>query len=313
VNVTPGTLSVPEISLISFPLTGTASASGQMIGRFTAVTPNSLTNSSAGWTASALSTAATPHCIRITSGAAEGRTFLISTQAPNTSTTVTIDTDEASLVDLTSLGIATGPSGDTYEIIPCDTISSIFGTPATTGVLGGTTFRESDMLMLFTQGTWKEFFYHTPTARWVRVVPQIAANNVPIRPDAAVLYHRRGSAPLSFTVSGRVPSTARQVAISNSGVTFLAASWPVDQTLLQTRIHQIPGWISGAFATSDYLMVLVSGTWREYYYDGAQWKRMGFSSSSNNFIIPAGSAVILNKRGTSPAATTLTQPVPYTF
>lgn len=314
VNITAAAPNNSVITLLSLPLTGVATAAGQMAGRLTGVTANSLTNANAGWTAGSLSTAATPYCIRITSGVAEGYTFLISTSTANTATTVTVDAEEAGQVNLTTLGLVTGVNGDTYEIITCDTIGSVFGTPQTTGILGGPTSTSADIVQMMVQGTWREYFYNTTLSRWARLGPGTASANVPIRPDTAIIYNRRGTTPLSITVAGRVPSSDRRAIVKSSGVTFLATNWPVDTTLLGSKIHLIPGWVTGtSYQTADIAQMFVSGTWREYYYNGTQWKRVGPGTVSDNVVIPAGTAVLLNRKGSATSVTALTQSLPYSL
>ncbi len=73
VNIAAGLGTSGVISVVSFPLQATATASGQMVGQITGVTANTITNSNAGWTAGQLSVVATPYLIQFTSGTAQGR------------------------------------------------------------------------------------------------------------------------------------------------------------------------------------------------------------------------------------------------
>jgi hypothetical protein len=78
-NITTGTGSVRKSTLISAPLLDTASINGSVTGNITGVTVTTMTCSTANWTAGALSQAAAPYLIQITSGNATGHMFLIST------------------------------------------------------------------------------------------------------------------------------------------------------------------------------------------------------------------------------------------
>ena len=123
---------------LSFPLQGVATATGQMAGAITGLSATQITNSNAGWSPTQLSQAATPYLIQFTSGNSAGRTFLLSTSTANTATTVTLDAnDSIQTPDLNQIAAV----GDTYQIIPADTLLGLFGTgttnQATTGILGG--------------------------------------------------------------------------------------------------------------------------------------------------------------------------------
>lgn len=308
-SIAAGTGSARTVSVLSFPLADSGQASGQLNGIITGVTAATFTNSSAGWTAGQLSTAATPYLIRITSGTAKGRTFLVSTATANTATTLTIDPEEAALVDLTTVGIAAGT--DTYELIPCDTISNVFGTPATTGIQGGTTSATADIVQLLVSGGWRQYYYNTTSSAWLRIGPNSNSNNVAIRPDTAALYQRLPASGLSLIVSGTVPSVDRKALVKNSGTTFLSNGWPVDVTLGTSGINSIPGWLTGTATTADIVQIQISGGWRQYYHNGTQWLRVGPNTASNSVVIPTGAAVILLKKGAASGAVALSQTLPY--
>lgn len=308
-EVAPGAAAARTISLISFPLTGVAVAVGQMSGTLTGVTANTLTNTMAGWAAGELSIAATPHLIRITSGAAKGRTFLISTSAGNSATTVTIDAEEAGLVDLTTAGIT---AGDTYEILACDTLSSLLGTPATTGIQGGANADAADNIQILVQGQYRKYYYNTTREAWVRLGPEQISNNVPVRPDTAITYSRLGQTPLEFTITGRVPTTDRKALVRNSGPTPLANGWPTDTTLATSGIADIPGWVKNSSPTvADTVQINLNGSSRKYYHDGTQWRRVGPNTPSNNVVLGVAEGVIIGKQGTQPGASTVQQNLPY--
>lgn len=317
-TVAAGTGSSATVSVLSFPLLSAASITGQSSGVITGITANSISNSNTGWTAGALSAPATPYIIQITSGSATGRTFLISTSTANTSTTVTIDAQESAQVDLTTLGIVTGASGDTYSIYGCDTLLGVFGAGSTvasgTTVLGSTIPTGGDIVMMQVSGGWRKYYYNTATGNWMRVGPNTVSDNLPIRPDAGLIYSRLAASALNLTVMGNVPVVNRQAIVANSGVTFVSSSWPVDITLGTSSIASIPGWVANASpSNADIVMMLVSGGWRKYYYDGAHWYRVGPNIVSDSVAIPAGTAAILQKQGTATGVTTMAQTIPYSL
>lgn len=310
-NIAAGTGTSRTISVISLPLAANVAIDGAVVGTITGISSNTFTNSAAGWTSGQLSAAATPCAIRVTTGNAKGRVFLISTSMSNTSTTVTIDAEEATHTNLTSLGIVAGT--DKYEIISCDTVSGVFGTPATTGIQGGDV-NTSDWVQIFISGAWRQYYYSTTSNAWLRVGPNTNSNNVPIRPDSAVMFHRMPASGLNLIVTGRVPSIDRKAVVSNSGVTFLANGWPTDLTLASSEINNLSGWVSNANPSlADIVMVMSSGAWRQYYHNGTQWLRVGPNTPSNTVSLPAGSGIMITKKGSASGISVLNQALPYTL
>lgn len=326
-NITAGIGTTKVRTLLSLPLIEDANISGAKIGRITSLTSNTITSSGAGWTSGNLSQTNNPNVIRITSGNATGLTLLISNTVANTAETLTIDAGDASYVNLTSLGITTGANGDTFQILSCDTLAEAFGTPGTTGILGGSSAAVADTVVLNSAlGAPQTFYYNTTVGnttitgasgntttepgRWTRqTIGNPDATNTPIRPDSGLAYFRLGNSPLTLVVSGRVPSVARKALLKNSGVTYFAHSWPTSITLNQTGFQQTPGWLTGGNAVvSDTVTIGTSN----YFHDGSNWRRQTVGSPiSNNATIEAGQSVIINKRGTTPGASITSQAMPY--
>ena len=310
VNIAAGTGSAYRLSTISFPLIGDASADGQAVGVITGVTETTISNSDANWTTNQLSSASAPWLIQITSGDAEGSTLALSTLVANTTTTVAVSPEETNVVNLTDLGVKVG---DTYKIIPADTLLSIFGSPEDTGILGAVSSTGADIVQLLVSGTWRKYYYNTVSQAWLRVGLETNSNNVIIRPDSLVLYNRLADTPLALSMVGEVPSRQRKVLIRSSGLTTVSTMWPTEVTLGTSSIELLPGWVSSADSSvADYVQILVSGTWRKYYHNGEQWLRLGLNTGSDSQVVPVGSGMFVVKR--SPAvATTLVQPLPYSL
>jgi len=309
INITAGTGTTKKSSLVSIPLLEEASISGKASGRITGVTATTISASGAGWTAGQLSTVAAPYLIEITSGAAKGRMLLLSTtpaNTANTADTVTIAAEEATRVgDLTNLGVSAGlENGDTYRIRPVDTLSSLFGTPESTLVQGGTSANAADTITIVANGSSATYFYNTGVAppRWSRVaLGSPDASHTPIPPYAGVQYARIADTDLEFIVTGKVPSGQREVSIKNSGVTLLAPFWPVNQTLAGLGIQNTPNWTSGASAAAADTVVLSSGgSVNTFFHDGANWKRVILGSpQANTNVVPVGASLLINKKGSA--------------
>jgi hypothetical protein len=323
VNITPGTGVAKRNTLLSIPLLESESITGAPAGFITAVTSNTLVNTNAGWTPGQLSDPALPYVIQIASGAAAGRMFLIASSnavagsiagAPNTATNVTVSSlDAAQVPDLTTLGIVAGT--DTYKIFACDTIGSFFGVPPT-GVLGGTNAATADTLVITLNGTASTYFFNTGVAtnRWSRVAAGSPdSRNVALLPNYGIQYGRLSTNSLSFVPIGQVPTTNRQVSIKNSGTTFLAQFWPADTTIATLGLQTVPGWLSGSNAASaDNIILTSAGSASTYFYNGTNWRRVAAGNPiSDTTIVPLGSTIQINKKGTNAGFSTLTQTLPY--
>lgn len=312
-TIAAGTGTTRVLTPIAFPLMDTPSGVGQLKGQVTGFTASTITNSNAGWVDGQFSNAAIPYLIRITSGASAGKTFLISTSVANTTTTITVDSEEAGLVDIANMGLV---AGDTYSIIPCDTISSLFGAPAGSGVIGGTSATDADIIYLMVSGAWRQYYYKTDgTPGWKRVGLNSTSDNVPVRPDALIMYSRIGSSPMNLVLTGEVPSLTRRQITRQSGVTPLSNPWPSGLTTLSSSgIGSSSGWVKNAqSAQADLVYIMISGAWRQYYHDGTNWRRVGLNTVSDSVEIPSGSGVMISKRGGLSSSVDIVSVAPYSF
>jgi len=323
VNVAAGTGTAKRTSFISIPLIEEASINGAVSGRITAIGTNSITAAGAGWTAGQLSTAATPHLIEITSGVARGRMFLISTTTANANTadTVIVDRVESTRIsDLRSIGILTGAeTGDTYRIRAVDTLSSLFGSGTEQNPVvsfGAETPTAADTIKLSVNGSTSTYYYSTSRGRWTLVgLGSPDASNTPIPPYAGMQYERLPNTPLSFLVTGRVPTTPRQAVVKNSGTTILSSHWPVARTFASLGLQNLSGWMKGASnAVADTVIVSTSGSSSTYYHDGANWRRVFTGAPlANNDVIPLGASLMINKKGTAGGFSFYRESAPYTL
>jgi hypothetical protein len=312
-NITAGTGSTKALTLFSAPLLDSPALDGAMVGTVTSFTSNSISNSSAAWTAGQLSNAATPNLIQITSGNATGRMFLISTSPANTDTTVTISQTDSQLVNLTQIGLS---NGDSYKILACDTLSTLFGTPASTGVLGGANSTVSDTVTLVFNGSASTYFYSTTLSRWTRVAGgNPDATNTAVPPYYGIQYSRLAASPLSFTFTGNVPVQGRIQNVNDSGLTLISQYFPVDSTLASLGLQNIPGWVSNASSSLADKVILVSdGSASTYWFNGTNWRRIaGGSPISDTTVIAPGTSIRINKLGTSASSSAYNQPIPYTL
>jgi hypothetical protein len=328
INVTPGTGTSRKPTLLSIPLLDVDSTvAGLTAGTISAVTSNSIVVSNAGWTPGSLSQPATPFVIQITSGPAAGRFFLVASSAntggasgsaalANTVSNIFISTIDGNQFsnNLANVGVA---AGATFKLYACDTLSW-FGTPATTGIRGGTSHTNSDNIIVTVNGTPTTYYFNTSSNNWVRSPINSSAANVALVPNFGVTYNRLGNSALSFVSTGQVPTTNRIVPIKNSGATILSQYWPVNSTLNGLGLQSLPGWVSGTNqASTDNVIVIANGTPTTYYYHvsptATNWRRFPLPTSQDNVNIPIGAAIQISKKGSAPGYSPLTQTIPYSL
>lgn len=302
-TIAAGTGTARINTFLSLPLLGTPTASGQMSGVVTGFTATTFTNANAGWTAGQLSNPASPYLVQFTSGAALGRALLLSTATANTATTASIDPSQTA--SLLTLGVAVG---DAYEIIPCPTLASAFGTPSTTGILGGTSANAADQVQILSGSTWKKYYFNTTSSSWKQASLETAAGNTPVPPSTAVLYSRLAASPITLSLQGGASRTRRVADIANAGITVLSSTSLTGQTLASTGIETLPGWISGTSpATADTVMLWSANTWKKYYYDGSHWRAVGLNTIADSVTIPVGGGLLISRAGSGSGSTSLIQ------
>jgi Bacterial Ig domain/Calcineurin-like phosphoesterase/Concanavalin A-like lectin/glucanases superfamily/Purple acid Phosphatase, N-terminal domain len=254
---------------VSFPLADTATGlTGRATGFITAVGASTLDNSAAGWVAGELSVAAAPYFVRITKGVAAGRLFLVSTSTANTATSLTVN---APGIDLTTLGIVAG--ADTYEIVPADTLASLFPV----GTLQSGTATTADLVRVLSGTTWLTYYHDGST--WVRQGAVGSADDTVIRPDQGLLVLRRGPAK-TLVIQGRAPSTRSQLTITRGRSNFVGGL-PLDTTFGELAVQTLPGWTSNLTkpASGDHVEIWNGAAWIVYFHNGTNWVRQGAATS----------------------------------
>jgi hypothetical protein len=305
-------MTTPKLTAVSIPLAMDASITGKSMGIVTSLTATTLKSTGAGWVSGQLSNPQIPYLIRITKGSATGRTFLVSASSINTTDTLTIDSSE--MVDLTTLGLSV--NSDTFEIIPAETLANLL-TPVENGVLGGSSSSTADCIQINKNGVWSTYFYSTSTSpnRWTKVAfGSPDASNEVIRPDAVILYQRRGSTAISLPITGIVPKVKRASVVKTSGLTFLSSNWPTENSLSALKLNSLTGWVSNTSSSSaDRVQILATdGTWKTYFHDGTNWRRVAFGSPlANTDPVYSATGVLLDRRGTSTTTTIYSDNLPY--
>lgn len=261
------------------------------------VTTNTVTVVNAGTWA----TTAAPYAVRLLSGNASGATFTITAQTGNILTLATQGVDLTQIV----------APGDTYEILPLETLGSLFGT-SSVPFQTGTSASTADNIELWSGTGW--LIYYPNGTNWRQAGSLVPQNNVLLPPGAGWLTLHRGTSPLTFYILGRVPEVPLRQFITPGGSTFLAGASPFNSPLASTGFATATGWLAGGSASVADNLELWSGSgWLTFYYNGTNWKQSGSLLNQNTYVVPANDPLfVVRLSSPSPTQSFVIQPLPYT-
>ena len=272
-----------------------------------------------------------PHLARIKSGASVGRFFKITA---NTATQLTLDTTTAGYTLTTGAPTNTQAQvvvGDSVEVLPANTFGSLFGT--TTGTVPfqqGSAANAADNVYMWNKvnQNFDIFFFKNDAspAQWRRSGSGVNQNNTVIFPDQGLFILRRGTAALTLTFLGVVPSTTERTDFAGPKSALTSNRFPVDATFAGAtnplNLQNLPGWTGGstANAPSDnvYVWNNANQNWDVYFYktdaSPAQWRKSGSGVNQNTTVIPIGSAMFILRRSSATGnQSTLAQALPYSL
>lgn len=308
----------PSSTALSIPLYKTPDFAGP-VASIDSTTSFTLTG--AAFTAGQFANATAPRLVRVKSSTTAGHIGKFFVVTANTTNQITVDLTGTGVANIADV-VSAGATPDSVEILPANTIGSVFGNATTLPTLtAGATSATADNVLLWNGAAWETYFWTgtvgTPNNIWKRT-GNLDRSNVVIYPEDGVFVVRRSTASATtVTLIGSVPSTSEQSGIAASGSTFLANRFPTDTTLGALGLHTLPGWVAGATSTdADKVFVWNStnGVWETYFWTGTVgtpnniWKRTGNLDRSST-PIPAGTAVFISHTG---AGLNLVQALPYT-
>ena len=312
VTIAAGTGTVRNATVASFPLINATVTTGVIRGTVSALTANTITCTGAGWTASDLAQSSLPYLVKLTSGVAAGRTFLVTGNTTDILTISTSDGVSATPVDLSQLGVL---AGDKFQIENADTLLTVFGAGNAAGTnapLGNANPNLADTVQLNSANSYQTYYYDTAQTSWVNAGTEALSNNVIIRPDTAVIYNRLKNTSFTITLSGEVPAVGRKSIIRSGQTTILSTYWPVDKTLSSFGLHQVSGWVSSSNPNvADLLQIRQGSSWQTYYHDGVNWINAGTEAVSDSVVVATGSGMVIKKRALTTAPLILSQGVSY--
>jgi uncharacterized protein (TIGR02597 family) len=287
------------------------SFTGKARGQLTAVSSTTLTDTSAAWGAGALSTPAAPYFIKIRTGAASGSYWQISTTSANSASAVTVVSLNGR--DPAAAGVVTG---DTYEIVPGDTLDSFFA--SIEGSIGGTSLANADNVRLYDGTSWRNYYYNSSAGQWREGTSTFNRNSTIIRPDSGIIYTRRGLSSLQITLIGNVADQAEKFTVPATGVAFIGGVYPVDRQLSTTGLNTMPNFVpnTGNLAAADKVRFFDGTSWRTFNYNSAasQWREGTSTFNRNTFVVPSGTPLIIERGVGAPSGTVAaSMPLPYTL
>ncbi len=297
VTVPSGENAAASVPLQNSPVfTGTVSSITYVSGS------SSIGSVTADWTSTYGPFATNPYIVQFLSGQSTGLYYPIASNS--TSTLAVSGTNLTSLVAV----------GDSFEILPLDTLGSLFGTnAATAGFNVGTDPSVADNVLI--RGAFGWLTYYNNGSNWLRQgdATLTSQNSVPLYPEQGMLIVRQASSNLVLTITGVVPTTALQTSLPASTTTFLANRFPVATTIAGLGLSSLAQWNAGTNpATCDNLLIHGTFGWLTYYYNGTNWLRQGDATetSQNTTAIGVGSSVLIVRQ--SGSSIELNQALPYT-
>jgi uncharacterized protein (TIGR02597 family) len=270
------------------------------VGPVSSAGSTTLSDSQASWTGGQFSAAGNPYFVKIVSGSAAGRYFLIT---GNTANQLTMDTRGVNLATLVTVG-------SRYQIIAGRTLGTFFGT-TTVPFLKNSDPTLADNIRLWSGSGW-EIYYHNGSS-WMRKGWSTVQNNVVIYPDEGFQVIRRGTTPITLVIVGEASMIAEQTEFAGPGKACAANRYPVDGELSKLGLQTLPNWLSGPTPSeADRVQFYQAGNLITFWHNGSNWKRTGTSVSQDNALIAPGAGYLVLRRSSSVGVSQLaTQTRPY--
>jgi len=301
---------------ISLPLSSNAIYTGSV----SSVGPNTINVSGTPFTTN-LAAIGSPYFVKFLSGNEAGRTLLITGNSAN-SLTVSITDNSSQSVNLQTANFSVSP-GDSFEVVPGDTLASLFGTNTGNNPLaitGASSYASADWVNIYNPvtGSWQIFFFNTSLNYWTLEGSSGNANSTVLYPYSGLSITRHSpSEPVPFIVlTGRVPEVQVMVKTTGSNaITYVSTGYPVGMTLSQLNFGS--NWVKGtSTATADIVSVWNSSTktFISYYQlPTSAWCQAGSpAADKGSTVLPAGCCLALQQHmSVSGASSYLTLSVPY--
>jgi hypothetical protein len=275
-----------------------------------------------------------PFLAHVKTGNSTGRFWVITA---NTATQITVHIPVAMdpAPDLAGYPIVTGTPtvsqtqmavGDSVEIVPANTLGSLFGSTGNGNFQTATSAGQADNVLLYNHSsqTWDTYFNNGTHWRSASSLNPNVDNTI-VLPDRGMFILRRNTNGSTVTFLGTVPSTDEKSDVPGPGSVFMSNRYPTDMTLgtgdttNKTQLNfnlKVANWKTGASASQADNVLLwntTSKTWDTYWHNGTHWR---VSNSLNPNLdtqpVPLGTAMfIVRQSSSSGISPTFAQMVPY--
>ena len=295
------TLKGNSINYLSLPLSNNVSYTSTV----SSVTANSITvgDSPAPFTTN-LAAPATPYFVKFLSGSEMGRVLLIKA---NTADSLTLDTTDNSTqtVSLTTSGFSVA-AGDTFEVFPGSTLSSVFGDNSAQNpviLTASNSIFTSDSVSVYNASLSRfySYYFNTAVGHWELSGSTANANNTVLYPYQTVAVTRRlGEATISLVMAGRVAEVPVLTKTpGNNAVVYASSGYAADVPLSQLQLSS--NWVKASNPIAADTLSVWNPTLSRFdsYYqlpDSSWRKTIDSNANQSNFVLAAGTTVAYVQR-----------------
>jgi hypothetical protein len=302
-------VSIPnnQVSLVSIPLVNiVASGTITSVSGATLGVSSNLTGS--------LSTAASPHAIKITSCDNQSS----GTNGYGQTSQITANATGAGTSTVTTANSLTPNIGDEFVIYQLETLATLFGAPPGAGWNSSTSAGTSDLVYLDSAGTLTAYFYRSGGAggagwKLATAASGAALNNTVIPPNRGVYVQRRAGGAAFTLRSNGVTLPGRDQASVVAGFSIINNPFTISTTLAASGIQDSLAKGSGS-GNSDIIYLENAGVLTGYFFKGSGaggtgWRLTTAASGADqgSVVLTPGKAILYQEK-TGTAAFALPEP-----
>ncbi len=270
-------------------------------GTSTSIGTNLIVDAAAAWMDDQFDGPGNACYVEITSGTNAGVILDVASTTASTQAITTIQAIPAGTV-----------AGDSFVIHRHWTIASVFGPTNQSGLAGGSV-TSADQILLYSGSTPTTYYYQTVGLGgigWRQAgAPATDVSGTVIYPDEGFVINRQQSGPLNIKMAGSVKTGQTSTPIM-PGQNFVGNIYAVPMTLADCGLYTgspATGLADGSSTSADQVLMwnsAISG-YDIYYYQtigigGTGWRKVGDQiDDASATPIPVGSAVIVNRKGTT--------------
>lgn len=281
----------PSTTLFGAPM----KAQSVFVGKVGSVSENVITINRNAFSGLNLGNSSEPFYVLFTTGAQTGRALLINA---NTDSTITVSINEGGASVALNSTDASVLADDVFEVIPGDTLASLFGTAGDLKITGGEYSYTADTVSLWNGARFVAYYYNTAYGYWVMSGSAANANDTYISPNIAVALALRSGRPgFGLTFVGEAQNHNLIYSHSGSAIKMFAQQFPVDVALSELTVSG--GLQSGnASYLADTVSLWNGARWIAYFqHSDGRWLRNGDSVTDySDLVLSPGQAIAILRR-----------------